>query len=182
MVEELNRNPFQDFLGYIYMNLELGDKGKGQFFTPYNISSLMGNISLDNAKSIIDKNGFISINDSAAGAGSTLIAALEHLYSRDINYQNSAWLVAQDLSEIAILECYIQLSLIGAAGVVQQGDTLTMEYNYALHTPMTIIEPLWTARWMQNKLPCYPCYIGSESGKQEEKQVNEIDQLQLDIA
>lgn len=178
MIEELNRNPFQDFLGYVYMNLELGDKGKGQFFTPYNVSSAMGNISLDNAKPIIDKNGFISINDCACGAGSTLIAALEHLYTSDINYQNSAWVVAQDLSEIALLECYIQLSLIGAAGVVQQGDTLTMKYHYTLHTPMVLIEPLWTARWMQNKLPCYPCFSDSKTNEiQADESIDEIGQL-----
>ncbi len=35
VVEALERNPEQDFLGELYMELELGNHWKGQFFTPY---------------------------------------------------------------------------------------------------------------------------------------------------
>lgn len=182
MVDELDRNPFQDFLGSMYMSLGFGDSRKGQFFTPYNVSQAMAHIAAANVGEAIEQNGFATINDSASGAGSTLIATLEKFYLSEINYQNSVWFVAQDLDETALLECYIQMSLIGAAGVVQQGDTLTAEYNYTLYTPMTVIEPIWTARWLQNKLPGYPCLFGFESREQAENDNQEkASQLKLEI-
>lgn len=44
IVEALEKNPDQDFLGKLYMNLELGNHWKGQFFTPYNVSRCMAEI------------------------------------------------------------------------------------------------------------------------------------------
>ena len=41
VVEALERNPDQDFLGKLYMSLELGNHWKGQFFTPYNVCECM---------------------------------------------------------------------------------------------------------------------------------------------
>ena len=36
----------QDFLGQVYMQLNLGNSAKGQFFTPYHISQFMSEINL----------------------------------------------------------------------------------------------------------------------------------------
>ena len=41
VVEALERNPDQDFLGKLYMSLELGNHWKGQFFTPYDVCECM---------------------------------------------------------------------------------------------------------------------------------------------
>lgn len=41
VVEALERNPDQDFLGRLYMSLELGNHWKGQFFTPYDVCRYM---------------------------------------------------------------------------------------------------------------------------------------------
>ena len=41
LVNALERDPDQDFLGKLYMNLNLGNHWKGQFFTPYNICRMM---------------------------------------------------------------------------------------------------------------------------------------------
>lgn len=45
VVEALERNPDQDFLGKLYMSLELGNHWKGQFFTPYNVCRCMAETS-----------------------------------------------------------------------------------------------------------------------------------------
>ena len=37
----LEQNPNQDFLGKLYMSLNLGSHWKGQFFTPYNICQMI---------------------------------------------------------------------------------------------------------------------------------------------
>lgn len=45
MVEALEQNPEQDFLGELYMELNLGNHWKGQFFTPYHICDFMAQIT-----------------------------------------------------------------------------------------------------------------------------------------
>lgn len=41
VVAEIDRNPDQDFLGKLFMALELGNEWKGQFFTPYDVCRAM---------------------------------------------------------------------------------------------------------------------------------------------
>ena len=50
----LEENSEQDFLGNIFMKLELGSHWHGQFFTPYNICELMAEINSDNLKQQIE--------------------------------------------------------------------------------------------------------------------------------
>ena len=51
--------------------------------------------------------------------------ARKQLEKADLNYQNHVLVVAQDIDECVALMCYIQLSLLGVAGYVKVGDSLT---------------------------------------------------------
>lgn len=91
----LEKNPEQDFLGSIFMSLNLGNESNGQFFT--------------------------------------------------------VLIVAQDVDSTVALMCYIQLSLLGVAGMIKIGNSLTEPIankdsteNYWF-TPM-YFSPIWTAR------------------------------------
>lgn len=123
----MEESPDCDFLGELYMNLELGNKHAGQFFTPYSVCRMMAEITIDEdlLKSQIEKHGWISINDCACGAGATLVAAANILRCKGLNYQQQALFVAQDVDATVALMCYIQLSLLGCAGYVIIGNTLT---------------------------------------------------------
>lgn len=56
---ELERNPDQDFLGKMFMQLELGNHWKGQFFTSYNVCHLMAEMNMDaQVKNIEEKAGY----------------------------------------------------------------------------------------------------------------------------
>lgn len=127
IVMGMEEYPDCDFLGELYMNLELGNSKAGQFFTPYDICRLMAQITIneDVLKEQIERHGWISINDCACGAGATLVAAANYLKTIGINYQTQALFVAQDVDATVALMCYIQLSLLGCAGYVVIGDTLT---------------------------------------------------------
>ena len=46
IVMALENNPEQDFLGKMYMQLELGNHRKGQFFTPYCLCRCMAEINI----------------------------------------------------------------------------------------------------------------------------------------
>lgn len=121
----LEENPAQDFLGGLFMRLELGNHWKGQFFTPYNVCELMAWLSLNRIKSAIVNKGYATVNDCACGAGATLIAAANAMKANGVNYQHHALFVAQDVDRVVGLMCYIQLSLLGCPGYVVIANSLT---------------------------------------------------------
>ncbi|MFQ8898031.1 MAG: N-6 DNA methylase [[Clostridium] scindens] len=125
----LEENPEQDFLGSIFMSLKLGDEHNGQIFTPYHVCELMAEMTMDDVVKKVEQDGYISINDPCCGAGATLIAGIhtarKQLEKVNLNYQNHLLVVAQDIDETVALMCYIQLSLLGVAGYVKVGNSLT---------------------------------------------------------
>lgn len=124
LVDNLEQNPFQDFLGTMYMELELGSDRAGQFFTPYNICYMMSKTAMENAGEAIAKYGYVTVNEPSCGAGANLIAAAEALHDMGYNYQECMLFAAQDLDQTVAMMCYVQLSLIGCAGYVHVGNTL----------------------------------------------------------
>ena len=88
LVMALENNPEQDFLGKMYMNLNLSNHWKGQFFTPYNLCKMMSAIAVGDLDAQIEKQGFISVCDPACGAGATLIAAANTMKESKYNFQN----------------------------------------------------------------------------------------------
>lgn len=125
LVNNLERNPFQDFLGSMYMELGLGNDHAGQFFTPYDVCRMMAEITVPKEFPQFERPGYITINDPACGAGATLIAAAQVLHTRGINYQQRVVFIAQDIDQTVALMCYVQMSLIGCSGYVRVGDTIS---------------------------------------------------------
>ncbi len=125
----LEENPEQDFLGSIFMTLNLGDEHNGQIFTPYHVCELMAEMTMDGTVKKVEQDGYISINDPCCGAGATLIAGIhaarKQLEKANLNYQDHLLIVAQDIDETVALMCYTQLSLLGVAGYVKVGNSLT---------------------------------------------------------
>lgn len=154
-VMALEENPEQDFLGSIFMSLNLGNQHNGQFFTPYHVCELMAEITMQDSVTRIEEDGYITINDPCCGAGATLIAgvhaARKRLEKAGYNYQNHILVVAQDIDQTVALMCYIQLSLLGVAGYIKVGNSLTdpitendSKENYWF-TPMYFF-PTWSTR------------------------------------
>lgn len=125
VVEALERNPDQDFLGKLYMSLELGNHWKGQFFTPYNVCECMAGITINDNMQTLEKQEWISINDPACGAGATLIAAANIFHRKKINYQTQVLFTANDVDRVVAQMCYIQLSLLGCPGWVAVANTIS---------------------------------------------------------
>jgi len=128
-VMALEENPDQDFLGDLYMGLNLGNHWKGQFFTPYNVCRMMASMTTAGAGQRTAEHGWTTVCDPACGAGATLIAAANELQRQGVNYQERVLFAGQDLDPVAAGMCYIQLSLLGCPGYIAVGNTLT--------TPMT---------------------------------------------
>ena len=125
LVEAYEEDQEQDFLGSIFMDLNLGSHWKGQFFTPYSICKMMSAMNADHMKQDVEQKGWVSICDPACGAGATLIAAANELRAAGVNYQNHALFAAQDVDRVAGLMCYMQMTILGMPGYVVIGNTLT---------------------------------------------------------
>lgn len=123
-VNALETNPEQDFLGEIFMGLNLGNHWKGQFFTPYSICQMIASIQTDVAQKNVQSNGWTSIYDPACGAGALLVALRNEAVRKQIS-PDSLLFVAQDIDRVAAMMCYIQISLLGCAGYVVVGDSLS---------------------------------------------------------
>lgn len=148
IVMQLEADPEQDLLGDLYMQLDLGSHWHGQFFTPYHLCSAMAKMELglpqdytaDNIKPI-------SVCDCACGGGALLIAAA-HEYRKAIahtglNAQEYICLYAQDLSQVSAMMCYLQLSLLGYAAKVKQGDSLLHPIVEEDDGPDIWYTPMW---------------------------------------
>lgn len=124
VVKAFEENPEQDFLGNLFMNLDLGSHWKGQFFTPYCLARAMGAMQYAGVNEKMAVKGYASVLDPACGAGVTLIATANVMKENGINYQQNALFVGQDIDRVAGLMCYIQLSILGCAGYIVIGDSL----------------------------------------------------------
>ena len=135
-----------DFLGEMFMELELGSKWHGQFFTPYHLCLLMAELTV--SKEQFENDNIVSVNEPAVGAGAMVIALCDHLRNLKINYQRQLKIITQDTDYIACCMCYIQLSLLGCSAVIIHGNTLTLECRNYWYTPMAMTQ--YFTHWAQD--------------------------------
>lgn len=143
LIVDLEMDP-RDVLGETFMELGLGDKWKGQFFTPHSLSRVMTTITLskDKIQKSIDDKGFVSINEDACGGGATLIASFNHIRQLGFNPQEILIIDASDIDRRACYMTYIQLSLLGANAVIREREGLaprTNEDTSTWYTPFYIL-------------------------------------------
>lgn len=136
-----SKNEITDILGEFYMLNKIGDKGLGQFFTPFHISEFMSKAIMDKEDSnrIIAENGFITMCEPCCGAGGMILGAAKALKEQDINYQQDLLVYAIDISDICAYMTYVQLSLYGIPAIVYCGDSITQKMRFKLETPLYFI-------------------------------------------
>lgn len=136
LVEELENNP-RDVLGEAFMRGGLGADETGQFFTPFNISQMMSDISVSAPK----EGEKITLNEPSCGSGGSIIAAALTLRDKGVNFQKTMKVVAQDLDWRCVYMCYVQLSLMGIDAICVQGDTLMDPYRKGYPERRTLRTP-----------------------------------------
>ena len=129
----------QDFLGKVYMQLNLGNARTGQFFTPYHISQMMAEITFIDGKENIENKEIITLSEPCCGSGGMVIAYAETMKKYDINFQERLFVEAIDIDEMCFQMAYLQLSLYGIPARVLLGDTIAYKFSKMLYTPMYFI-------------------------------------------
>lgn len=130
---------YQDFLGQVYMNLNLGNNANGQFFTPYHISKFMAEICFSDFEAKLEKEEFITLSEPCCGSGGMVIALAETMKAKKYNYQKQLFVEAIDIDEMCFMMVYIQLSLYGIPARVMLGDSLAWKFQRVLYTPLYFV-------------------------------------------
>lgn len=126
--EALEEN-IEDALGDIYMKSGCYNKSLGQFFTPFHLANLMGDLEAKGIIEEIERGRVPTILEPSTGGGANIIGLAKALQERGYNYQQCIQVTAQDLDWLAVYMSYVQFSLLGIDAVVVQGDSLLDPYN-----------------------------------------------------
>lgn len=153
LVLGLEQEP-QDFLGQVFMSLNLGSAVNGQYFTPDSVCKFMAEINFAetlNSKTL-QKNDLITLSEPCSGSGAMIIAFAETMKKYDYNYQKQLFVEAIDISEMCFKMTYIQLSLLGIPAKVLLGDTLAMKFKECLYTPFYYLSGIdWKLKQQEQK-------------------------------
>ncbi|MCW5712819.1 class I SAM-dependent methyltransferase (plasmid) [Shinella yambaruensis] len=147
VVMALEEQP-QDILGATFHALELHNKARGQFFTPYPICQLMARIiagSAEDMQQAVAKRGFMLAQEPAAGSGAMIVALAEAILEAGFNYQQLLHVTAVDIDPRAVHMAYIQFSLLHIPATVIVGDSLAMRFREEWHT-MAHVMGGWSAK------------------------------------
>lgn len=134
LTEAFEEEGFGDLMGEMYMDLEVGSKNLGQFFTPYSISKMCAQLTIDT--DIIESQHYITVSEPACGSGGMIIAIADVIHSSGYNPQQCLLANCVDIDQTAAMMCYIQLSLLGIPAKITIGNTLTMKFSRTMLTPM----------------------------------------------
>ena len=143
---------YQDFLGEVFMRLNLGNSAIGQYETPYTVSKFMAeiNFSEHEISQKIANNHLITLSEPCCGSGGMIIAFAETMKEHNFNYQKHLYVEAIDIDEMSFMMAYIQLTLLGIPAKVIQGDTLTLKFQQVLYTPFYFLSGVY-AKLKQTK-------------------------------
>ncbi|NDL64238.1 N-6 DNA methylase [Acerihabitans arboris] len=135
-----------DFLGSLFMQLELGDAGRGQFFTPMSVSRMMAEIQMADVEKLLEEKPYITVYEPACGSAGMLLAIAEVIKDKGFNPARCLWVSCTDIDSVASGMAYIQLSLMGIAGEVVTGNALSGERRRIMYTPVHWLEN-WPMRF-----------------------------------
>lgn len=163
--------PFADWAGEIYMDSGTSNGRAGQFFTPYHVSHLMAECSLERNEVLgrigKDPDDVITIYEPTCGAGGLIVASIDVLKGYGVNYAWNVFVDCSDIDSRCVHMTYVTLSLLGVPAVVRLGDALMMKYREAWFTPAYLMAwPHFRSRIGQHRYP-YEATVKAPSRAQE---------------
>jgi hypothetical protein len=129
----------KDVLGRLSEWLGMTSYRSGQFWTPWEVSSMMARMVLADpektlAKKIKDQ-GFITAAEPCCGPGGMILAFAEAFKDEGYNPAQQLHFQAVDISPYCVHMSYIQTSLCGIPAIVSLGNSLTDKFTEHWLTP-----------------------------------------------
>lgn len=149
LVTMLDEEP-KDILGPLYLELEIGEKDKGQYFTPAPLSEMMARLTFGDVLSHLDTKPFITLQEPACGAGGMVLALVKVLIQVGHDPATRIWVQCIDVDRTAALMCFVQLTLWNVPAQIVVGNTLTLETRETWCTPQHYLG-FWDAKLKARK-------------------------------
>ena len=134
-----------DFLGSVYMELELGSKHLGAYYTPFEVALLSAKLTFNNGEELLKERPFITLHEPCVGAAAYVIAFAQVMYERGFNPQQQLWVSCIDIDPVAARMAYLQLALLGIPAEVIVGNSLSMKFTKVMRTPAHYLG-LWDSK------------------------------------
>ncbi len=134
---------FRDYLGELFMGLNLGNSASSQFFTPYHVSKMCAKMTLDDTiVSEKQRNGeILTFYEPCCGSGGMVLAIIDVLYNDyKFNYAHNCFVVCEDIDIRCVHMAYLQLSLAGVPAIVKHQNALSRELWSVWKTPAYIFQ------------------------------------------
>lgn len=134
---------FNDYLGQLYMLSNTSNSKAGQFFTPYCVSKMCAEVTLNETQinEYMEQDKILTLNEPTCGAGGMIIAAADVLYNKyHFNISRNLFVQCSDIDSRCVHMTYLQLSLAGIPAVILKQNTLTLETWDKWETPAYIMQ------------------------------------------
>ncbi|MBP2199248.1 N-6 DNA methylase [Pantoea cypripedii] len=135
MIRALERK-HHDFLGSVFMELELGDSRMGQFFTPWELTKMLAQLLRGDILAQLQDQPFVTFGEPASGAGGMVIAWADVMLEAGANPAEHLFASCTDLDQLAADMTYVQLSLLGIPAEVKTGNSLSQNIRQTRYTPV----------------------------------------------
>lgn len=134
---------FNDYLGELYMRSETSSSKAGQFFTPYCVSKMCAEVSV-NKQTIdecIEKDKILTMHEPTVGAGGMVLALADVLYNKfHFNIARNLFVECGDIDTRCVHMTYLQLALAGIPAVIYHRDGISLETWDKWETPAYIMQ------------------------------------------
>ncbi|MBD3126144.1 MULTISPECIES: N-6 DNA methylase [Citrobacter] len=127
---------FQDFLGSLLMELELGAAEMAQFFTPYDLQLMMAKMLSQDMPDVVARQGWVTLDEPACGGAGMVIAWAQCMLEAGLNPSEQLYSRCTDIDPMVADIAFVQLSLLGIPAEVITGNTLTLQVNCVRYTPV----------------------------------------------
>jgi type I restriction-modification system DNA methylase subunit len=119
--------------------MDFNSKWVGQYFSPQYICNMMAKIAFGDPKEIIERRGYICVEEPCCGSGAMLLGMAGTMLEPGYNYQQQCLVHATDIDLKCIHMCYIQLALRGIPAIIVHGNALSQEEYSRWYTPQFVL-------------------------------------------
>lgn len=134
---------FGDYLGELYMRSETSSSKAGQFFTPYCVSKMCAEMSVDqnSIDDCIENDRILTMHEPTVGAGGMVLALADVLYNKyHFNISRNLFVECGDIDTRCVHMTYLQLALAGIPAVIYHRDGISLETWDKWETPAYIMQ------------------------------------------
>ncbi|MDF7675983.1 N-6 DNA methylase [Neisseriaceae bacterium ESL0693] len=147
-IQAAKESEYIDLLGDVFMQLNLGDESKDQYFTPLSIAKILAELTAtgEAIKAKIAEQSFVSVLEPTCGSGVNIITFAQKVADLGYDIERNMCVMGADIDLTCVLMCYIQCELYGIPAKILHGNSATNKYHTVWRTSA------WVAYNFENKI------------------------------